>query len=154
DPLPEDHVFLSSNDGRPVEMVQLYVDLRNFANPLQGDSYITRLDSALKIVDDRGNVVWSQTFPSQDSYSDRSRSPRKDYFMNYRFPVPPKLPRGHYTLSIEIIDLLSQPKRKATRSLPFPVLVSNCMRGCQGDATDPSREHGEPFRWFGWFGDR
>ncbi len=135
-PLPEDHVFQAGSEGRAGEEVKIYVELKNFHSQPQGEFYVTRLTSSMKISDDKG-VVWERKFPSHDESerepSDRSRTLRQDYFIFYCFHVPPGLPQGNYTLSLEITDALSQPHRSVKRTLPFPVLATTCVRGCQCD---------------------
>jgi hypothetical protein len=122
--LPEDHAFSAGLEDQPGELVQVYVELRNFASEPSGPTHKMRLASTVEIFDYHGQRVWGKFFPSQP---DLSRTPRQDYYINYRFCVPPRLPPGSYILWIQVKDLTGQPgedvpaHRIARRSLDFRV---------------------------------
>jgi hypothetical protein len=120
DPLPDDHVFAggSRNHG---ELVQLYVEARNFAIRQNGKIYDTALASKLEIRDANCGLVARMDFPARP---DRSLSPRQDYFIHYQFYVPAQMEPGNYTLTIELADENTTgdaPSRTTKRSLPFHV---------------------------------
>src|SRR5262249_55553739 len=101
DPLADDHAFLAGVDKRHGELVQLYVEVRNFVNRQNGKFYETALRSRLEIHDKRG-LVARMDFPAQP---DRSLSPRQDYFIHYQFHVPAMMePGDEYTLTITLHD--------------------------------------------------
>jgi hypothetical protein len=121
---PDDGAFTAGIGEQAGDLVQVYVELGNFACKQQGSAYETCLASTLEIRDYRGNLVWRRDFQAQP---DRSRSPRHDYFINYRFCVPPHVPPGSYVLWVQVKDLTGQPgkdapeHRTARRSLDFRV---------------------------------
>jgi hypothetical protein len=122
DPLPGDHTFQSGGDGQPGERVQVYVEVRNFLTHSANALHETNLGSRLEVRDfERGNVVYRMDFPA---VVDRSRTPRRDYFINFQFHVPANLPAGSYTLWVQVQDNLSPPggpHRVSRRSLDFHV---------------------------------
>jgi hypothetical protein len=133
---PDDWAYAAGVGDQAGELVQVYVELRNFASKQQGNYYETCLASTLEIHDYRGNLVWRRDFPAQP---DHSHSPRHDYFINYRFAVPPHVPPGSYVLWIQVRDLTGQPgkdvpaHRTARRSLDFRVRGTGTARGSWGE---------------------
>ena len=119
-PLPENHAFVGSAPNRPGELVQLYVELRNFASEFKGGYHTTRLASTVEIRDQKGDRVWFYRF-ADGKQPLRSHTLLHDYFNNYRFSVPP-MPAGTYTLTIQVTDETrpDQP-RTAAKSLEFRV---------------------------------
>jgi hypothetical protein len=109
---PDNHGF------RPGEIVHLYVEIQNFTSQQDGKSYIARLASTLEIVDYSGKVRWNKDF-LDSSYFDVSKSPRHDYFSNYRLWIPDDLPPGSYTLRVRVKDLPTG--RADERTLDFRV---------------------------------
>jgi hypothetical protein len=116
EPLPGEHAF------RPGDMVQIYVELRNFSCDLHGSLYETRLASAVRLTrktaDSSEHIEWEQGFPDRFQ-PDRSQSQRHDYFNHYRFQIPANLPLGDYTLYLQVKDLATNPPRVVERSLPM-----------------------------------
>ena len=53
-PLPEGHAFAAATANHPGELVQLYVELRNFANELRQGWFVTRYSSSIEICDSAG----------------------------------------------------------------------------------------------------
>src|SRR5262249_16037144 len=97
----------------PGEPVQLYVELKNFANEYRGDAFETRLDSAVEISDTKGEKVWSHRFEDR-SCPIRSRALLHDYSNNYYFFVPQLAP-GNYLLTIHITDGNNEDNRRRAR---------------------------------------
>ena len=120
-PLTEGHAFVGSIPNRPGELVQLYVELRNFASEAKNGFYATRLSSTVEIRDQKGGQVWFYRFDDKKEPI-RSRTLLHDYCNNYCFYVPNNLPAGTYSLIIEVTDETrpDQP-RKASKSLEFRV---------------------------------
>src|SRR5262249_11346815 len=110
DPLPDDHQF------RAGDPVQLYVELRNFTCARQGPVYLTRLASTLAILDADGTVAWFQDCHDRDR-PERSHTPWRDYFRNYSFYVPEKIPPGLYTLRIHVTDVPTRWTARASLDL-------------------------------------
>jgi hypothetical protein len=133
---PDDWAFAAGVNEQAGELVQVYVELRDFACRQQGQGYETCLASTLEIHDYRGNLVWRRDFPPQP---DRSHSPRHDYFINYRFCVPPHVPPGSYVLWVQVKDLTGQPgkdapaSRTARASVDFRVRANGTARVSWGE---------------------
>jgi hypothetical protein len=120
-PLPGDHAFQAGGAGQPGELVQLYVELHNFASQQRDTFYETRLVSSVEITDAAGNVCYFYRFGDRQQCL-RSRSRLMDTFSNYSFPVPPHLPAGTYTLTLRVSDqTLPEQHREARKSVPFRV---------------------------------
>lgn len=122
-PLEEGHGFVAPNAARPGELVQLYVELRNFTSALQNGLYTTRLNSSVEIHDQRdpkGKPIWYYRF-DDNKQPLRSRTMLHDYFNNYSFYVP-NIPPGNYLLTVQIADE-TQPERRrvARKTLDFRI---------------------------------
>lgn len=112
EPLPDGHQF------RAGDLVHIYVELSNFTSARQGSVYVTRLASTLEILDAAGTIVWRQDLGDRDR-PERSHTLWRDYFRNYRFYLPEKMPPGLYTLRIHVTDVPTE--RTARGSLDFRV---------------------------------
>ena len=110
--LPDDNPF------RPGEVVEVYVEVRNFHSKREGQFYEIHLASSLEIRDSYGQVRWQLNVPDRGP-SDRSQSPRHDHFISYRFCIPENLRRGLYTLHVRVTDVPTQ--RTAERKLNLQV---------------------------------
>jgi hypothetical protein len=125
DPLADDHEFAGGVEKRHGELVQLYVEVRNFTNRRNGAFYETALRSKLEIRDKHGGGLAARMdFPAQP---DHSLSPRQDYFIHYQFYVPTRMEPGDYVLTIELHDENAPAgevngPRGAQRTLPFRVV--------------------------------
>jgi hypothetical protein len=124
DPLPSSHLYHVGPQGRPGDLVQVYVELRNFASLKRGSSYETRLACNMLIRDEQNRIVWYQ---DRQTRLERSCTPRQDGYLDCYFNVPRRLPVGDYTLWIMVKDLTGNsgeeapPHRIAKRSLDFRV---------------------------------
>jgi len=110
--LSEDHAF------RPGELVELYVELRNFSSERRDRFYEIHLERYLEIRDSSGQVRWQLPIPDR-VVTDKSLSPRHDHFISYRFFLPSILRKGQYTLHVRVTDTPTQ--RTAERSLNLQV---------------------------------
>jgi len=120
-PLPEGYAFAAPAANRPGEMVQLYVELRNFVNTSRHGAFETRFSSSVEICDGRGELVWSYRF-EDEKQPIRSRTPLNDWYNNYSFYVPKSLPPGVYRLTIQVTDeTVPESRRVARQSLEFRV---------------------------------
>jgi hypothetical protein len=124
--------FAAGSNGHLGDLVQVYAEVRNFASEDHGPAHVTRLVTRAEIHDyAQGKTVAQVDFPSE---ADESRSPRQDFFINYRFRVPAHLPPGPYTLWIYVQDALAQPTRPpAQRSLDFRVVAPGSAHGSRGE---------------------
>ena len=122
EPLPSGHVFAVGSEGRPGEIVRLYLEVENFTSRRSGAAHETALACTMVLKDKRERIVWRQDIPVE---IERTRSPRRDCYLPCRFYVPARLPVGDYTLTIQVTDLTgvngeeAPPHRTASRSLEF-----------------------------------
>jgi hypothetical protein len=122
EPLEDGHAFRPETTGLPGERVQVYAEVRNFSSRPAGESFETVLQGQLTIHDGRHDVVTFKLKPC----TDRSRTPRQDFFVNFAFYTP-RLPPGSYTLWVQVEDVTPgpdgtrRPARVARRSLDFRV---------------------------------
>ncbi len=105
DPLPAGHAFQPTRQGRPGDLVQIYLELRNFATEPRDGYYQTCLDTTIELFQDHQGKpvsVWKRSL--QDGRTPlRSLTPRHDCFNKYTFCVPNVGP-GEYQLTIQIKD--------------------------------------------------
>lgn len=108
DPWPENQPF------RPRDLAELYVEIGHVVSETAvgptGEGFVTKLVSTLEIRDANGRLI-EQTDPDDHrrtvpvakfERTDYSRTPPKDYFLKYRFPVPPT--PGVYSVTVEVKD--------------------------------------------------
>jgi hypothetical protein len=119
DPLPPDHRFQRG------ALAELYVEVRNAPSvatidPQQGSGYVTRLVCTLQVVDARGSVVpiidrnLNRVATLTETKVDFTRSPIRDYFLLFRFPVPDR--SGNYAVTIKVHDPAGG--REVSQTLP------------------------------------
>ena len=126
--LPDNHAFLAKTDNRPGDLVQLYVELKNFASKKTADGdYLTKLACSLELKDMQNNKVWSHTFDKAVTTLRRSTCVN-DYHGNFSFYVP-ALPVGTYQLTFQVVDeTIPEHRRFARRSQVFRVTpVANAL---------------------------
>jgi hypothetical protein len=115
----------------PHDRAELYVEVRHVgADPAAGPSgegYVTRLVSTLEIHDADGKLI-AQTDPedprrtvsvAQFQRTDFSRTPPRDYFLKFKFPVPPS--PGVYTAVVTVKDASGN---RSVRSKPTEFRVA------------------------------
>jgi hypothetical protein len=125
-PLRDNHSFLAAAPGRPGDLVQLYVELRNFASELRDSFYETRLSSSVEIHDARGTLRWAFSF-DDNKQPLKSLTRLHDYFNNYSFYVP-ELEPGTYQLTVQVVDETLPGNRRVTRkSLDFRVSANSAQ---------------------------
>jgi len=101
----------------PGQDVLLYAEIENFRSHLTEDGeYRTSLKSVIDIIGPNGESRWNKVFAATE---DRCRNPRRDYFHNYQFAIPDRLPLGPHTLTLTVVDELSG--KRASYSLKFVV---------------------------------
>lgn len=101
----------------PGQPVLLYAEIENFrSEPSQSGEYRTLLRSLIEIVGANGQIRWKKSFAATE---DLCRNPRRDYFHNYQFTIPERLPMGPHTLNLTVVDELSG--KQATCALKFMV---------------------------------
>jgi hypothetical protein len=138
---PQGHYeFQAGSDGLPGERIQVYAEVRNFNSVRREDRYFeTRLTSSLAILDNSKGLVKSRARSPQPSDDlsrrivymklgtciDVSQTRRHDYFLNFQFHVPARLPPGLYTLRVTVEDETrsgpGQKPREVCGSLDFRV---------------------------------
>ena len=101
----------------PGQPVLLYAEIENFrSEPTPTGEYRTLLRSLIEIVGANGQIRWKKNFAATE---DVCRNPRRDYFHNYQFTIPERLPLGPHTLRLTVVDELSS--KQSTCSLKFVV---------------------------------
>ena len=101
----------------PGQEVLLYAEIENFNTEQTPDGeHRTLLRSVIDIIGANGQTRWHKTFAATE---DRCRNPRRDYFHNYQFTIPDRLPLGPHTLKLTVVDDLSG--KQASYSLRFLV---------------------------------
>jgi hypothetical protein len=105
----------AKDEFTPGQEVLLYVEIENYKiEQTMNGEHRTLLRSVIDILGINGEVRWHKTFPATE---DRCRNPRRDYFHNYQFTIPDRLPLGPHTLKLTVIDDLSG--KQASHSLNF-----------------------------------
>ena len=119
DVLGENHTFLTGVENRPGELVQLYVELKNFVSePTSMADFVTKLSCTIELHDNNNRKVWSHSFDRNET-THRRATRLTDFYSNYSFYVP-NLPAGTYQLTVQIVDeTLPEFRRIARRSLDF-----------------------------------
>jgi hypothetical protein len=123
------YCFQSGCDSRPGERVQVYAEVRNFSSRLHEGQYETVLNTTLEILKAGGGTTDQDiqrrkvVMMNLGACIDRSCTPRQDYYLNFRFHVPARLPPGLYTLWVTVKDATPGQTlpRVARRSLDFKV---------------------------------
>jgi hypothetical protein len=126
DALPASHAFQAGIAAQPGERVQVYAEVRNFRSRFHNGQFETVLGSVLEFHNERGACVVRF---NPGTCTDRSQTPRHDYFLNIQVHVPAKLPPGLYTLWVIVKDVTPSTDgahvkpRLARRSLDFRVVA-------------------------------
>ncbi len=103
------------DEFHPGQEALLYAEIENFKSELTVDGqYRTLLKSTIEIVSPSGEVRWQKDFPATE---DLCNSHRQDYFHNYQFSIPERLPLGPHKLKLTVIDELSG--KIASQSINF-----------------------------------
>jgi len=93
------------DEFRPGDSALLYAEIDNFKSELTVDGqYRTLLRSTIEILSPAGEVRWQKEFPATE---DLCISYRRDYFHNYQFNIPDRLPLGPHMLKLTVFDELS-----------------------------------------------
>ncbi len=147
---------------QPGEEVHVYVQVRNFASrSVKIGGYSTALKGKLEIYDEYNREKPFMCWHSE-LHTDYSCTLRQDYFVNFRFQVPPKCPPGSYTVFITVEDWTNAAPdanevaklRIARSSLDFRVggpisrqpaptspMSHRCANGFYPGISNPSRKH-------------
>jgi hypothetical protein len=127
--LPPGYPFQAGCDCRPGDRVQVYAEVRNFSSRLEGGQFKTWLSTSLEILKAGGGTTPEEiqrrkvVMMNLGSCIDYSSTARQDYYLNFQFHVPARLPPGLYTLWVTVKDATPGPgsARVARRSLDFTV---------------------------------
>ena len=120
-PLAEGHAFAAPTSERPGELVELYVELVNFASVPRGVFFETKLSSMIEIYNARGEKVRVLKFKQEEEPPVQSLSRLNDFHNVYSFVVP-DLPRGPYQLVLQVADeTIPGSRRVARKSLEFRI---------------------------------
>lgn len=105
------------DEFRPGQEVLVYAEVENFRSELTAEAqYRTLLRSKIEVVSPSGDLRHQIEFPPTE---DICRNRRRDYFHNYQFTIPEKIPLGPHTLKLTVVDELSG--RVTTSNVHFVV---------------------------------
>ena len=105
-----------SKSFQPGEKVTLYAEVENFRSSATEDGYHTSLATSYQVLDKTGRRVDGKPFPD---VADQCRNRRRDFHMQYEFPLPTRIYPGEYELELTITDHNSGKIGQAT--LPFEI---------------------------------
>src|SRR5262245_12713524 len=127
DPVPSDlPTFLAASEERDGGRVMVYAEISNFTTQQEGPEFVACLASSVEVRNYAAEKVWSCQFPTKP---DRSRTARRDYFINYYFYIPRELKPGHYSLWVQVQDAARPALPAARRSLDFRVVAPGSRPG-------------------------
>jgi hypothetical protein len=93
------------DEFRPGQEVLLYAEIEHFkSEPTSDGQYRTLLRSTIEILGPSGDVRKQIEFPATEDFC---RNYRRDYFHNYQFVIPDRLPLGPHVLKLTVFDELS-----------------------------------------------
>lgn len=93
------------DEFRPGQEVLLYAEVENFkSEPTADGQYRTLLRSTIEILSPNGELRKQIDFAGTE---DLCRNYRRDYFHNYQFIIPERIPLGPHTLKLTVFDELS-----------------------------------------------
>lgn len=93
------------DEFRPGQEVLLYAEVENFkSEPTADGQYRTLLRSTIEILSPNGELRKQIDFAATE---DLCRNYRRDYFHNYQFVIPDRIPLGPHTLKLTVFDELS-----------------------------------------------
>lgn len=130
---------------QPGQVAIVYARVRNFTSRREGPIHKTVLRGRLEFFDESSRekpfVTWNDT-----PKTDVSRSPKKDFYVNFHIRVPRNWSPGSYTVWITVEDLTlaapgekgSPPSRIARSSLDFRVVGGTVRHPRTGSAALPS----------------
>jgi hypothetical protein len=105
------------DEFRPGDSALVYAEIENFKSELTVDGQNrTLLRSTLEILSPSGEVRWHKEFSATE---DLCLNQRRDYFHNYSFVIPDRLPLGPHVLKLTVFDELSG--KMVSQSLNFVV---------------------------------
>jgi hypothetical protein len=104
---------------KPGQKVALYAEVENFRSESRDDGYHTSLGTSYQIKDKTGKRIDGKQFPD---VADKCRNHRRDFHMQYEFPLPAGMAPGEYTLELTITDQKSG--KIGQTALPFEVAGS------------------------------
>ncbi len=105
------------DEFRPGDSALLYAEIENFKSELTIDGqYRTLIRSTVEILSPSGEVRWHKEFAATE---DLCINYRRDYFHNYQFTIPDRLPLGPHQLKLTVFDELSG--KMVSQSINFVV---------------------------------
>jgi len=124
EPLPEGYEFkpTQGNGKRPGDLVQIYLQLRNFGSKEDHGQFITCLNSTVELHQMFGKekrAVWTKNFLT-DRTPLRNPTMRNECFTKHTFCAP-EIPPGRYMLTVQVVDQTGQPYRTASKTIDFIV---------------------------------
>lgn len=111
-----DVVRFPADRFRPGQEVIVYVELDNLSAGTSPAGRTTRIDAALRLVDDAGRSLHDWRF---EPLSETRAAPRRDYFARYVVRIPEAAPGGACRLELEVTD--THAGSTATVALPLEI---------------------------------
>ena len=102
-PVSDRHEFFAANSDRPGEMVQLYVEIKNFSSIAAPNGFEANLSASVEITDEKGQRKWSHRFRSEELKL-VSRTRLNDYYHSFSFYLDPCLTPGLYHVTLTMVD--------------------------------------------------
>jgi hypothetical protein len=99
------------------QRVWVYCEMTGLEYEARSDAYISRIATHIELrSEDNGSIAWEQ---APGVAEDSCRRPRRDYYVNYRFKLPPSLKPGSYRLRLIQTDLIAN--RTTSREIPLKI---------------------------------
>lgn len=96
---------LARSEFSPGQEVLMYADIDNFkSDPTADGQYRTLLRSTIELMSPSGEIRKRIDFPATE---DTCSTYRRDYFHNYQFRIPERMPLGPHVLKLTVFDELS-----------------------------------------------
>jgi hypothetical protein len=97
--------------------VWLYCEMTGLEYESRSDAYLSRIATHIELRSEgNGSIAWEQ---APGVAEDTCRRPRRDYYVNYRFKLPPSLKPGSYRLRLIQTDLIAN--RATSREIALKI---------------------------------
>jgi len=111
---------VEKNEFSPNQEVLLYLELENFVSEPTVKGFHTAIKSGYQIFDAEGKMLLEQFFPKAEEYC---QSRRRDFFVAFKLRMPKNIAHGHYTLRLNIEDLVG--RKQGWAAIDFSIKPKN-----------------------------
>jgi hypothetical protein len=99
------------------QRVWVYCEMTGLEYEARSNAYLSRIATHIELRSEaNGTIAWEQ---APGVAEDSCRRPRRDYYVNYRFKLPPSLKPGSYRLRLIQTDLIAN--RTTSREIPLKI---------------------------------